>query len=160
MSYNTLLSLHSIFRWFAFIALVIALVRAWYGWKKNLAFSNIDKKIRMLAVTGIHIQMVLGVWLYFESSIVSYFLHNFNTAVHQREIRFFGMEHITMMVIAVTLITIGSAKSRRAKTDHDTFKAITIWFGIGLLIIFFSIPWKFSPLTSRPYWRPLSVVSQ
>jgi hypothetical protein len=30
---------------------------------------------------------------------------------------------------------------------------MAIWFTIVLLVIFFSIPWHFSPLTSRPYFR-------
>ncbi|HWZ35774.1 MAG TPA: hypothetical protein VNW51_06410, partial [Mucilaginibacter sp.] len=70
-------------------------------------------------------------------------------------IRFFGMEHITMMLIAITLITIGSAKIKQKPTDEQKFKAWAIWYTIALAIIFFSIPWAFSPFTSRPYYRPL-----
>jgi len=74
-------------------------------------------------------------------------------AVHQREIRFFGMEHIIMMAIAITLITTGAAKVRRKPTDREKFKTMAIWFTMALIIILASIPWKFSPLTSRPYFR-------
>jgi hypothetical protein len=67
--------------------------------------------------------------------------------------RFFGMEHITMMVIAIVIITIGSAKVKRQPTDQQRFKTMAIWFTIALMIIFSSIPWQFSPFTSRPYFR-------
>lgn len=70
-----------------------------------------------------------------------------------RQIRFFGMEHITMMMIAITLITIGSAKAKRKTTDEAKFKTMAIWFSIALLLILSSIPWSFSPLTSRPLFR-------
>jgi hypothetical protein len=70
-----------------------------------------------------------------------------------REIRFFGMEHITMMTIAVTIITIGASKAKRKSTDLDKFRTQAIWFTIGLLVILSSIPWAFSPLVHRPWLR-------
>ena len=63
------------------------------------------------------------------------------------------MEHVTMMVIAVAVITIGSMSAKRKETDKEKFKTIAIWYTIGLVIIFLSIPWAFSPFTSRPYLR-------
>ncbi|MEJ7740420.1 MAG: hypothetical protein WKF97_23625 [Chitinophagaceae bacterium] len=64
------------------------------------------------------------------------------------------MEHITMMLTAIIVITIGSAKTKRKSTDQEKFKTMATWFTIGLLIILTSIPWPFSPLTSRPFFRP------
>jgi hypothetical protein len=63
------------------------------------------------------------------------------------------MEHITMMLIAVSIITMGSMFSKRKEDDAAKFKTIAIWYTVGLVIIFLSIPWKFSPFTSRPYFR-------
>ena len=97
--------------------------------------------------------MVLGIGLYCISPVVRYFMSYFKKAVHEREIRFFGMEHITMMLIAIALITVGSAKSKRQTTDRQRFRIMAIWFTIALVIIFASIPWHFSPFTRRPYFR-------
>jgi cytochrome bd-type quinol oxidase subunit 2 len=58
------------------------------------------------------------------------------------------------MVIAVGVITIGSDKIGKATTDQQKYKTMAIWFGIGLLLILISIPWSFSPFTSRPNFRP------
>jgi hypothetical protein len=58
-----------------------------------------------------------------------------------------------MMLIAVAVISIGSSSAKRKNTDQAKFKTIAIWFTIGLLIVLGSIPWPFSPLVSRPYWR-------
>lgn len=110
---------------------------------------------RVVSAAIAHIQLVLGLTLYFVSPIVNYFLHNFSTAVHERSIRFFGMEHITMMLIAITLVTIGSAKTKRQTTNEQKFKTMTIWYTIAFVIIILSIPWSFSPFTSRPNFRPL-----
>ena len=151
--YSVLLSIHSLMRWLVLISLVFAVYRAYSGWRSNKSFSKLDDRTRHITATIIHVQFTLGVWLYFVSPVVDYFLKNFREAVHMREIRFFGMEHITMMTVAVTLLTIGSAKAKRAETDQKKFKTMFVWYSIALLIIFLSIPWSFSPFTSRPLYR-------
>ncbi|HEY8931013.1 MAG TPA: hypothetical protein VIM55_17550 [Mucilaginibacter sp.] len=152
--YAFLLSLHSLVRWFVLAGLLFSIYRGYRGWLGNKPFTQTDNTGRIVAATAAYIQLVLGLWLYFISPVVSYFLHNFNTAVHERVIRFFGMEHITMMLIAIVLVTIGSAKAKRKATDREKFKTMAIWFTIALVIILSSIPWSFSPLTSRPLFRP------
>lgn len=153
--YNTVLALHSLTRWLVLGSLVLALFCAYRGWLLKKTFSKTDDLVRIISAAVAHLQLVLGLTLYFISPIVSYFLHNFKTAVHERSIRFFGMEHITMMLIAITLITIGSAKTKRKLIDEQKFKTWAIWYTVALVIIFLSIPWAFSPFTSRPYYRPL-----
>ena len=151
--YAILLALHSLIRWLVLASLIFALYRAYRGWLSNGLYTRTDHYARLAAATSAHLQLVLGVWLYFMSPIVSYFLHNFSTAVRERGIRFFGMEHVTVMLIAITLITIGSAKAKRRQTDKEKFRTMAIWFSIGLLLILTSIPWSFSPLVSRPNFR-------
>lgn len=152
--YPTLLALHSLVRWLVLASLIFAVIRGYKGWTGKKKFTPLDNSIRHWTATFAHIQLLLGLWLYFISPLVEYFVHNFKRAVHQRDTRFFGMEHSLMMLIAIIIITIGSAKAKRKQTDDEKFKTIVIWFGIGLFIILTSIPWAFSPLTSRPYFRP------
>jgi hypothetical protein len=151
--YSILLPLHSLIRWFVLVSLIFAIYRAYRGWLGKKAYTKFDERIRIITATIAHVQLVAGLWLYFISPIVSYFLHNFKESMHERGIRFFGMEHITMMLIAITFITIGSAKAKRKTTDRDKFKTMAVWFTISLLMILSSIPWSFSPLISRPLFR-------
>lgn len=153
--YNTLLALHSLTRWLVLGSLIFALFRAYRGWLFKKPFSKIDNIVRIVSATVAHVQLVLGLTLYFVSPIVNYFLHNFGIAVRERNIRFFGMEHVTMMLVAITLITIGSVKTKHKPTDEQKFKTMAIWYTIAFVIIFLSIPWSFSPFTSRPNFRPL-----
>lgn len=152
--YAIILALHSLIRWLVLASLIFALYRAYRGWLSNKSYTKTDHYAMVAATTSAHVQLVLGIWLYFISPIVSYFLQNFSTAVHERGTRFFGMEHVTVMLIAITLITIGSAKAKRKQTDKEKFRTMAIWFSIGLLLILSSIPWSFSPLVSRPNFRP------
>lgn len=151
--YNILLTLHSLTRWFVLGSLLFAIFRAYLGWLASKPFSKFDNRVRHITATIAHIQLMLGIWLYFISPIVHYFLQNFSTAVHERGIRFFGMEHVTMMLTGITIITIGSIKVKNKTTDQEKFKTMAIWFTIALLIILSSIPWSFSPLISRPNFR-------
>lgn len=151
--YPTVLALHSLVRWLVFISLLFSIFRAYKGWLSKKSFSRFDNSVRHWTATIVHIQLILGIWLYFISPIIDYFLHNYKDAVHQRNIRFFGMEHSVMMITAIVIITIGSAKAKRKLTDNEKFKTMAIWFMVGLLIILISIPWAFSPLASRPYFR-------
>jgi signal transduction histidine kinase len=151
--YYTLLVLHSAVRWLVLISLIVAIIRAYRGWKNRFIFTTIDDRIRFFTAIIAHIQLVLGVLLYFLSPIITYFFNNFKTAVHEREIRFFGMEHVTVMIIALVLITIGSMKAKRQTKDEAKFKTMFVWYLIAFIAILTSIPWAFSPLVSRPYFR-------
>jgi NADH:ubiquinone oxidoreductase subunit 2 (subunit N) len=151
--YSILLSLHSLVRWLVLASLLYAIINSYIGWRRQREFSATDNAVRHWTATIVHIQFMLGIVLYFLSPIVSYFHNNFREAVHLREIRFFGMEHSLMMVIAVSIISVGSAKAKRKSNDQEKFKTIALWFFIGLLFIMSSIPWSFSPLVNRPNFR-------
>ncbi|QBQ40917.1 hypothetical protein E2P86_07045 [Sphingobacterium psychroaquaticum] len=151
--FTYLLPLHSWIRWFVLAALLVAIVRGYYAWRHKKEYTKTDNALRHWTATILHIQLILGLWLYSISPIVRYFIQNFQEGVRMREIRFFGMEHSLMMLIAVVVVTIGSAKAKRKSTSAEKFKTMTIWYSIGLLIILSSVPWEFSPLTSRPSIR-------
>ncbi len=151
--YSTLLALHSWVRWLVLISLLLALFYAYRGWFRNKPFTKTDNTIRNIATSFAHIQILLGLGLYYISPITTYFLNYFHEAVHQREFRFFGMEHSSVMFIALVIITIGSGKAKRHSSDKQKFKIMAIWFTIGFILILSSIPWSFSPLVSRPLFR-------
>ena len=151
--YSTLLALHSLTRWLILSSLVFAIFWGYRGWLMDRPYLKFDNTVRHTTAAIAHVQLVLGIWLYFISPIVAYFLQHFATAVHERTIRFFGMEHVTMMLVGITVITIGSAKAKGKIIDHEKFKTMAIWFTVALLIILSSIPWSFSPLISRPNFR-------
>jgi cytochrome b561 len=151
--YPTILAVHSLVRWFVLTSLLFSIFRAYNGWFSKRKFSVTDNSVRHWTATIAHIQLIFGLWIYFISPIIDYFLHNYKDAVHQRQIRFFGMEHSLMMIMAIIIITIGSAKVKHKQADNEKFRTMAIWFTIGLLIILANIPWPFSPLTSRPYYR-------
>jgi hypothetical protein len=151
--YSVALTLHSFTRWLVLLSLTTAVIVAFSGWKRKRRFTKRDNIIRTLTLSSAHIQFALGAILYFTSPITGYFMRHFSEAVHNRGMRFFGMEHITMMVVAVAMITHGSTVAKNRTVDAEKFKAMAVWYTIALIIIFLSIPWPFSPFTTRPYVR-------
>lgn len=151
--YQTLITLHSYVRWLVLLSLLFSIYRSWRGWLGRRAWVAWDDRLRKTTVSLAHIQMAIGVTLYLVSPLIKVFFNNYSAVRSMRDIRFFGMEHSLMMVIAVVLITIGGSKARRRQEADKKFKAIAIWFTIALVIIFVSIPWPFSPMAARPWFR-------
>jgi len=151
--YTTLISIHSGLRWIVLVCLLAAIYRSYKGWRGKRVFSRGDNLLRHWTATIAHIQLMVGVMLYTQSPAVSYFWHNFSDAVRTRDSLFFGLLHIIMMVTAVVLVTIGSALAKRRPDDNEKFRTVLTWFSIGTLIILIAIPWPFSPLSERPYFR-------
>lgn len=151
--YSFLLATHSILRWVFLVFILISLVQAYSGWFGNKPYTKGANTFKTLTVSTIHLQLIIGFVLYFVSPIVSSFLDNVGAGMKDSVSRYFGMEHMIMMLIAVVLITIGSAKSRRKTNDTEKYKTIAIWFTIALLIILITVPSSFSPMMERPNFR-------
>jgi hypothetical protein len=142
-------------RWLVLISLVYAVYRAYTGYRSGSSFSKTDDAVRHWTATIAHIQLLVGMLVYIQSPIIKYFWRNFGEAIHQRDTAFFGLIHISLMMTAIVILTIGSSLAKRRNTDRGKFLTMLIWFLIALVVIFIAIPWPFSPLANRVYFRPL-----
>ena len=82
--YSTTLIVHSFFRWLVLLGLLYAIINAFRGWRARKPFRKHDSILRQTTVSLAHIQVTLGVILYFTSPITGYFVRNFSEAVHNR----------------------------------------------------------------------------
>ena len=57
--------------------------------------------------------------------------------------RFFAVEHITIMLVAIVLGTLGHSLSKRASGDQAKYKKQALFFGLCLLLVLAGIPWPF-----------------
>lgn len=151
--YQALVFYHSLVRWLVVASLLYSIYRAYRGYASKSEFSKTDNAVRHWTATIAHIQLMIGMVLYFQSPVSKYFMANFKEAIKNFDITFFGLIHSSLMLTAIVLITIGSATSKRKQTDRAKFKTMLVWFLIALVIIFVAIPWPFSPLANRPYFR-------
>ncbi len=153
MDLSYFLPLHSLLRWLVLFSLLLSLFRAYRGWLSNVAYTGMDAKIKNTAIVTMYTQVAIGLYLYFNSPIVDYFLNNMKEAMHETVPRFFGMEHITSMLLSAFMLSIGSFLARRKSTDKKRFRTLAMWFTVAFFLIFFSVPWSFSPFTARPDFR-------
>lgn len=137
--YNGLLHAHSGLRWIVLALLIWALVKAISGWLGQKEYQNSDRLSALFALIFTHIQLLIGLGLYFISPKVAFV----EGMMQNSEMRFYAVEHIAMMIVAIALITIGFSTAKRAAAATAKHKKVAIYYGIGLLIILVSIPWPF-----------------
>ena len=130
---------HSGLRWLVLVFLVVAIVSALMKWQSKAMHKKSNNMMPMLAMAFTHLQIVIGFILYFMSAKVSFHAGWMKDSAA----RFYGMEHILMMVIAAILITIGYSRAKRQSNSTKKFKTIFIFYAIGLLLILAAIPWPF-----------------
>lgn len=151
--YDILLKSHSGLRWIVLALLLAAIVKSIGGLNSGRAFGDNDKKLALFSMITLHIQLLLGLALYFTSPTVAEATGDMGAAMHVPHLRFWAVEHISMMIIAIVLITLGYSKSKRAANDKGKFRFITIYYIIGLIFILASIPWAFREIgIARPWF--------
>jgi heme A synthase len=127
---------HSGLRWVALILLLLAIVNAF----TSKTYEKKNKMINLFAMVTLHTQLLIGLVQYFVTSQKVQFIDGW---MKNPLLRFYGMEHILLMIIALVLVTIGHSKSKKGTTPEEKFKPIKLWYVIGLLLILAAIPWPF-----------------
>ena len=130
---------HSGWRWVVLALLIYAIFNAFTKWQSGKTFEEKDRKINLFAMVSTHIQFLFGLILYFMSPSVQFG----SATMKDSMLRFFTVEHFAMMFIAVALISVGNAASKKAAEDKSKFKKTFIYYLIGLIIILVAIPWPF-----------------
>lgn len=135
--YNIIQKFHSGWAYIALLALVIAVINAFIGAASKKEFTAKDRKIALIALITMHLQLVVGLVLYFVSPLGKASLGNMKDAA----LRLTSVEHPLINMIAIVLITIGWSKHKKAIESNAKFKSFTIFYTIGLILILARIPW-------------------
>ena len=141
--YTGLLHTHNIFRWLVLIVLVSAIIFAFAGWLGKREWKKRDNLLGLLLTIFMDIQFLVGITLYaFISPITKAAFADFGAAMKNPELRFYAVEHILIMVIALVLIHLGRAKSKKGKVPWKEHRIAAIFYTIGLLLILAAIQWE------------------
>ncbi len=141
--YTGFLHLHNTLRWLLLIVIVVTLVKYLMGWLGSKPWTKTDNLLGIVFTSLMDIQLLTGLVLYFFlSPVIKLAFSDFGAAMKDSELRFYAVEHILMMVVAVALVHVGRAKSKKAKTDKSKFKVAGIFFLIALVVILAAIPWS------------------
>ena len=135
--YTTLQSAHSIFAYIVLTVLFLAAVNAIMGVVSKKLFTDKDLRISLFALILSHMQLLIGLILYFISPKGSAMLGEMKDSA----MRLTSLEHPLINIIALVLITIGWSKHKKEESNNGKFKKIAIFYTIGFLLILSRIPW-------------------
>ncbi|UYW00870.1 hypothetical protein K5I29_10200 [Flavobacterium agricola] len=134
--YNIVKEAHSGIAYLAIFALVIAIINAVSGIASKREFVKKDRTISLIGLIFSHIQLLVGLILYFISPLGFAQLGNMSDSA----VRLTSLEHPLINIIAIALITIGWSKHKRVAQD-EKFKKIAIFYALGLILILSRIPY-------------------
>jgi len=139
---NIIKQAHSGVAYLVLIFLFIAIVNAIIGLSSKKQFTEKDRKLGLVALIFSHIQLLLGLILYFVSPMVQTLNGNMGEVMKNSTLRLYGVEHPLINIIAIVLITIGWSKHKKATTSENKFKKFAIFYTLGLILILSRIPWS------------------
>lgn len=150
--YQGILHLHNLGRWVVIILLLVAIFKSLSGISGRKTFTNGDKKTGLFLMISAHIMLLIGLYQWFAGP---WGFHNIQTlgmktVMHDNILRFWAIEHITGMVIAIVLITIGRSAAKKNISDLAKHRRSFWYYLIAFIIIVVSVPWPF-----REVARPL-----
>lgn len=136
--YEFIQKFHSGWAYLALLLLVVAVVNSLIGMFSKKEFTSKDRKIALFGLIGIHIQLLIGLILYFVSPLGFASLGQMS----DKALRLTSLEHPLINIIGIALITIGWSKHKNLITSTSKFKTFSIFYGLGLLLILSRIPWN------------------
>lgn len=137
-----LLHLHNFLRWIIALFLLVSIVQAF---SKNPGL----KKTSLWLLIASHITFLVGLYQYFTSAVGFKLIqaNGFGAVMKDSVLRFWAVEHITGMLIAIILITIARGKARRGGYP-------VILYLLALIIILAVVPWPFREAGIGRPWFP------
>lgn len=141
--YATVQFIHSYWAYLVLIVLFVASINAIIGYASNKEYSATNFRIALFTLITSHIQLLIGIVLYFVSPYFSVLLEEgMGKVMPDPTRRLYLVEHPLIMIIAVALITIGYSKHKSKLTSKPKFKILAIFNTIALILVLSRIPWS------------------
>ncbi|MGK9117078.1 cytochrome B [Olivibacter jilunii] len=135
--YTGLKHLHSGLRYVVLLLLILAIISAISGLAGKKSYTEGNRKLNLFTLISGHIQLLIGLALYAMSSMVTF--NDMSNVMKTANLRYWTVEHISMMVLAIILITVGHSKSKKAVDASAKHKSIAVFYTIALVIILAAI---------------------
>lgn len=127
--YTFLVHAHSGLRYLILLVAAVVIIKSLIGWLSKSSYAKIDKILAPSYVGLMHLQLLIGLILYFGlSPLVTY-------QMSDKFSRYWSVEHIAIMILAVVAAQVGRSISKKKSEDTTKFKLQTILFGSSLIIV-------------------------
>lgn len=139
--YDVFLMLHSWNRRLILILGLTAVLLAYNGWRNKRIFSPLDNLLGTTFMGALHMQLLLGLILYFFLSPKTiYALSHFSEAMKNSHLRYFAVEHGFAMILAIALAQIGRIMVHKTDDDKLKHKRSFIFYAIAVFLILLMVP--------------------
>lgn len=149
--YGSLLVVHSLLRWAVVFLGLYVIVRAYrgrftFGW-----WGRSDGRAGLLYVISLDLQVLVGFIIYLLFSPLTIgAVRNLGVAMSDRTLRFWAIEHATLMILALVVAHVGRARVRNATEDRRRYGRAALYYTVSWLLVLAGTPWPF-----LSYGRPL-----
>ena len=139
--YTGLQHLHSGLAYLALAALVIVMIYALIGSLGGREFTEKDRKFAMIGFILAHIQLLVGLILYFVSPL-GFSLLTGGGAMGDKVAILTSLEHPVINILAIIIISVGYIRAKKMTESRARFRSIYMMYAIGLVLILSRIPWS------------------
>jgi uncharacterized BrkB/YihY/UPF0761 family membrane protein len=142
--YTTLQFLHSYWAYLVLLIVVLATFNALAGYFTKKEYGPKDFRISLFALIVTHLQLLIGLVLYFVSPLGMQAISNngMSTVMKDSILRLNAVEHPMVMILVVVFITIGYSKHKKKLVSTPKFKMLAIFYTIALVLMLSRIPWN------------------
>jgi hypothetical protein len=135
-------TVHSYWAFFVLFILVAAIFNAFIGRYTGKEFSTKDLRISLFGLIFSHIQLLIGLILYFVSPWFDQWAEIGIGVMKDTQTRLYLVEHPLINILAIFLITMGWSMHKRQSESSKKFLRIILFYSLGLLLLLSGIPWS------------------
>lgn len=140
--YNILKTVHSYWAFFVLTILFIAILNALIRIISKKSFNSTDLRISLFGLIFSHIQLLIGLILYFISPWFDQWSSLGMGIMKNNESRLYLVEHPITNILAIFFITIGWSLHKKQSESSKKFLRISLFYGFGYILLLSRIPWS------------------
>jgi heme A synthase len=149
--YTLVLSLHSWLRWGVIAAALLATGSTFAS--RPAGSPDPADRWGLIFMISLDLQMLLGLLLYFAlSPTTAAIMKDFGGSMKDPVARFWAVEHICTMILAVVLAHVGRVLARKATTPASKRTRLMVCFTLSTILILAGTPWP-GMTAGRPLFR-------
>lgn len=140
--YNILKTVHSYWAFFVLTILFIAILNSLIRIISKKSFNSTDLRISLFGLIFSHIQLLIGLILYFISPWFDQWSSLGMGIMKNNESRLYLVEHPITNILAIFFITIGWSLHKKQSKSSKKFLRISLFYGFGYILLLSRIPWS------------------
>lgn len=140
--YSILKTVHSYWAFFALSILFIVILNALIKIISKKSFNSVDLRISLFGLIFSHIQILIGVILYYISPWFDQWASLGIGVMKNNESRLYLVEHPITNILAILFITIGWSLHKKQSESSKKFLRIILFYGVGYVLLLSRIPWS------------------